>query len=99
MPAAILHASGSYADSLVTDLYTLTILCALRPLFLLRSKVRQELWVMMQIILASVLAVGALLSSIRSRLRMARTYTSPGRTPLTPGTWRPWLSCPARSWP
>jgi hypothetical protein len=63
MPAAILHAPGSYADSMVTDLYTLTILCALGPLFLMRSKVRQELWVIMQIILASVLAGGALLSS------------------------------------
>jgi hypothetical protein len=63
MPAAILHAPGSYADSMVTDLYTLTILSALGPLFLMRSKVRQELWVIMQIILASVLAGGALLSS------------------------------------
>jgi hypothetical protein len=63
MPAAILHAPGSYADSMVTYLYTLTILSALGPLFLMRSKARQELWVIMQIILASLLAGGALLSS------------------------------------
>ena len=63
MPAAILHAPGSYAAQLVTYLYTLTILSALGPLFLMRSEVRQKLWVIMQIILAAALAGGALLSS------------------------------------
>ena len=63
MPAAILHAPGPYATQLVTYLYTLTILSALGPLFLMRSEVRQKLWVIMQIILAAVVAGGALLSS------------------------------------
>jgi hypothetical protein len=63
MPAAILHAPGSYADGMVTYLYTFTILCALGPLFLMRSEVRQKLWVIMQIIFAAVLTGGALLSS------------------------------------
>ena len=63
MPAAILHAPGSYADQKVTYLYTLTILSALAPLFLMRSEVRQKLWVIMQIILAAAIAGGALLSS------------------------------------
>jgi hypothetical protein len=63
VPAAILHAPGSYSVPMVTDLYTLTILSALGPLFLMRSEVRQKLWVIMQIILAAALAGGALLSS------------------------------------
>ena len=63
MPAAILHAPGSNAAQKVTYLYTLTILSALGPLFLMRSEVRQKLWVIMQIILAAALAGGALLSS------------------------------------
>jgi hypothetical protein len=63
IPAAILHPPGSWAAQQVTYLYTLTILSALGPLFLMRSEVRQKLWVIMQIILAAALAGGALLSS------------------------------------
>jgi O-Antigen ligase len=63
MPAAILHAPGSYASTKVTYLFTLTLLSALGPLFLLRTAARQELWVIMQVLLAAVLASGALLSS------------------------------------
>ena len=63
IPAAILHAPGSWVAQQVTYLYTLTILSALGPLFLMRSEVRQKLWVIMQIILAAALAGGALLSS------------------------------------
>jgi hypothetical protein len=63
MPAAILHAPGSYASQKVTYLFTLTLLSALGPLFLIRSGARQEIWVIMQVTLAAVLAGGALLSS------------------------------------
>jgi hypothetical protein len=63
MPAGILHASGTYASTKVLYLFTLTLLSALGILFLVRSAVRQELWVIMQVILAAVLAAGAILSS------------------------------------
>ena len=63
IPAAILHAPGAYASQKVLYLFTLTLLSALGPLFLIRSTARQELWVIMQVVLAAVLAGGALLSS------------------------------------
>jgi O-antigen ligase len=63
MPAAILQAPGPYASQKVLYLFTLTLLSALGPLFLLQTAARQELWVLLQIGLAAVLAVGALLSS------------------------------------
>jgi hypothetical protein len=47
----------------VLYLFTLTLLSALGPLFLLRTAARQKLWVIMQVGLAAVLAAGALLSS------------------------------------
>jgi hypothetical protein len=81
MPAAILHAPGLYAAHLVTYFYTLTILSALGPLFLMRSEVRQKLWVIMQIILAAAVTGGALLSSHPQPVAdiAARVYlTGPG---------------------
>ena len=63
MPAAILHAPGSYGHQKAVYLFTLTLLSALGTLFLVRSAVRQELFVIVQVVLAAVLAGGALLSA------------------------------------
>lgn len=62
VPAAILHADNAYGASKSLHLFTLTLLAALGPLYLLQSERRQETWVLMQIGLGCVLATGAALS-------------------------------------
>jgi hypothetical protein len=82
VPAAILHAPGAYADQKVTYLFTLTLLSALGPLFLVRTAARQELWVIMQLVLAAVLAAGALISShpVQPAEGPSRVYLSGSNT-------------------
>ena len=62
VPAAILHAPTEYGSSKASRLFTLTLLAALGPLFLIQSERRQRIWVVMQIGLGCVLAAGAALS-------------------------------------
>lgn len=82
IPAAVLHASGTYASTKVLYLFTLTLLSALGPLFLARSGVRQEVWVIMQVVLAAVLTAGALLSShpLQSAEGPSRVYLDGSNT-------------------
>ena len=100
VPAAILHAPGPYASQKVTYLFTLTLLSALGPLFLIRSAARQELWVIMQVVLAAVLVAGTLLSSHPVQRRTVPPGCSwPARTPSRPETWRALWSSAASSSP
>ncbi len=62
VPAAFLHAPTAYGSSKTLYLFTLTLLAALGPLFLLQSERRQRIWVIMQIGLGCVLAAGAAFS-------------------------------------
>jgi len=62
VPAAILHPPLAYASTKTLHLFTLTLLSALGPLFLIQSAARQRFWVVMQIGLGCVLAAGAALS-------------------------------------
>ena len=64
IPAAILRASTAYGSSKTLYLFTLTLLAALGPLFLIQSERRQETWVVMQIGLGCVLAAGAAVSPV-----------------------------------
>jgi O-antigen ligase len=64
MPAAIFFAPGGYGGAKALHLFTLTLLSALGPLFLVRSRMRQETWVVMQIALGTVMAFGTALSPV-----------------------------------
>jgi O-antigen ligase len=64
MPMAILHADNPYGSTKTLHLVTLTLLAALAPLFLIRSRRRQEIWVLMQIALGTVLAIGTYLAPV-----------------------------------
>jgi hypothetical protein len=59
IPAALLHAGNAYGEAKTQYLFTLTLLAALAPLFLVRSPRRQQIWVWLQIGLGAVLAVTA----------------------------------------
>jgi hypothetical protein len=69
MPMAILHANNTYGSSKSLRLFTLTLLAALGPLFLIRSERRQQIWVVMQIALGAVLAIGTALSPVPNGLQ------------------------------
>jgi O-antigen ligase len=69
MPMAILHADNSYGSSKSLRLFTLTLLAVLGPLFLMRSRRRQEIWVIIQIALGAVLAIGTALSPVPAGLQ------------------------------
>jgi len=62
VPAAILHAPTPYGSTKALHLFTLALLSALGPVFLIRSESRQRIWVLMQIGLGCVLAAGAAFS-------------------------------------
>ena len=68
-PMAILHANNTYGSSKSLRLFTLTLLAALGPLFLIRSERRQQTWVFMQIALGAVLAIGTTLSPVPNGLQ------------------------------
>jgi hypothetical protein len=68
-PMAILHADNTHGSSKSLRLFTLTLLAALGPLFLMRSERRQQIWVFMQIILGTVLAIGTVLSQVPNGLQ------------------------------
>jgi O-antigen ligase len=63
-PMAILHAGNPYGSTKTLHLFTLTLLAALAPLFLIRSGRRQEIWVLMQIVLGTILAIGTYLAPV-----------------------------------
>jgi hypothetical protein len=69
MPMAILHANNTYGSSKSLRLFTLTLLAALGPLFLMRSGRRQQIWVVMQIVLGAVLAIGTAVSPVPTGLQ------------------------------
>ena len=62
IPAAIFHAGDGYGSSKALRLFMLTLLAAAGTVFLIRSRRRQQAWVLMQITLGCVLALGAWLS-------------------------------------
>jgi hypothetical protein len=62
IPAAIFHAPAAYGSAKTAHLFTLSLLAALGPVFLLRTQARLEAWVVLQIALGAVLATGAWLS-------------------------------------
>jgi O-antigen ligase len=64
LPMVILRADNPYGSIKSLHLFTLTLLAALAPLFLIRSGRRQEIWVLMQIALGTVLAIGTSLSPV-----------------------------------
>jgi hypothetical protein len=64
MPMAFLHAGNPYGSTKTLHLFTLTLLAALAPLFLIRSGRRQEIWVLMQIALGTILAIGTYLAPV-----------------------------------
>lgn len=64
VPAGILHADNTYGSQKSLYLFTLTLLAGLGPLFLVQSERRQKIWVLMQIVLGTVLALGAALDPV-----------------------------------
>jgi hypothetical protein len=64
VPMAILHANNSYGSTKSLRLFTLTLLAALAMPLLIRSRRRQEIWVLMQIALGTVLAIGTSMSPV-----------------------------------
>ena len=66
IPAAVIHAPDPYGASKSLHLFTLTLLAALGPVFLLRSRRGQRVWVILQIALGAILAIGAWLSPPRT---------------------------------